>query len=132
MTFMNRSGNSIRACIDFFDLQVENVVVVHDDVDLPVGRVKVVRGGGAGGHKGVLSAIQHLGTQEFPRVKIGVGRPRYDGESVEDYVLKSFSRNEKEVVEEVIQVATQACELIVDSGVDVAMNHINSGDLAVS
>lgn len=132
MTFMNRSGNSIRACIDFFDLKVENVVVVHDDVDLPVGRVKVVRGGGAGGHKGVLSAIQHLGTQEFPRVKIGVGRPGYDGESVEDYVLKSFSRNEKEVVEEVIQVATQACELIVDSGVDAAMNHINSGDLAVS
>ena len=132
MTFMNRSGDCIRACIDFFDLQVENVLVVHDDVDLPVGRVRVVRGGSAGGHRGVLSAIQHLGTHDFPRIKIGVGRPRYDGESEEDYVLKSFYRDEKEVIEEVIQVATQACELIVDSGVDAAMNHINCRDLTVS
>jgi PTH1 family peptidyl-tRNA hydrolase len=132
MTYMNRSGESIRACVDFFNLQTENVLLVHDDVDLPVGRVKVVRGGSAGGHKGVLSAIQHLGTHEFPRIKVGVGRPRHIGESVEDHVLKSFYRDEKEVVEEVIQVATQACELIVDSGIDVAMNHINSRDLAVS
>ena len=132
MTFMNRSGDSIKACIDFFGLHAENVLVVHDDVDLPVGRVKVVRGGSAGGHRGVLSVIQHLGSHEFPRIKIGVGRPRYDGESVEDYVLKSFYRDEKEVVEEVIQVATQACELIVDGGVDAAMNHINSRDLTVS
>jgi PTH1 family peptidyl-tRNA hydrolase len=132
MTYMNRSGNSIRACIDFFDLQAENVLLIHDDVDLPMGRVKVVRGGGAGGHRGVLSAIQHLGTQDFPRIKIGVGRPRQEGESVEDFVLKSFYRDEKEVVKEVIQVATQACELIVDSGVDAAMNHINSRDLTVS
>jgi PTH1 family peptidyl-tRNA hydrolase len=132
MTFMNRSGESIRACIDFFNLQMENVVVVHDDVDLPVGRVRIVRGGSAGGHRGVLSAIQHLGTHEFPRVKIGVGRPRYDGEPVEDHVLKSFYRDEKEVIKEVIQVATHACEWIVDSGVDAAMNHINSRDLAFS
>ena len=132
MTYMNRSGNSIRACIDFFNLQPENVLLIHDDVDLPTGRVKVVRGGGAGGHRGVLSAIQHLGTREFPRIKIGVGRPRQEGESVEDYVLKSFYRDEKGVVEEVIQVATQACELIVCRGVDAAMNHINSRDLTVS
>ncbi len=132
MTFMNRSGDSIRACIDYFDLQTENVLVVHDDVDLPVGRVRVVRGGGAGGHKGVLSTIQHLGTHDFPRIKVGVGRPRYAGESVEDHVLKSFYRDEKEVVERAIKMAIQACELIVDNGVDAAMNHINSRDLPVS
>ncbi|MBN1830867.1 MAG: aminoacyl-tRNA hydrolase [Deltaproteobacteria bacterium] len=132
MTFMNRSGESVRACIDFFDLQAENALVVHDDVDLPVGRVKVVRGGGAGGHKGVLSAIQNLGTHDFPRIKVGVGRPRYAGESVEDHVLKSFYRDEKEVVERVVKMAAQACELVVDSGVDAAMNHFNSMDLAVS
>ena len=131
MTFMNRSGSSIRACIDFFDLPAEDVLVVHDDVDLPLGRVKIVRGGSAGGHRGVLSAIQHLGTQEFPRVKVGVGRPRHDRESVEDHVLKSFYRDEKKVVEEVLQVATQACELIVEGDVEAAMNHINSGDLTV-
>ena len=132
MTFMNRSGHSIRACIDFFDFHAENVLVIHDDVDLPMGRVKVVRGGRAGGHRGVLSVIQHLGTHEFPRIKIGVGRPRDDGESVEDYVLTSFYRDEREVVEEVIQVATQACELIVESGVDAAMKYINSMDITIS
>ena len=132
MTFMNRSGDSIRACVNFFDLRTENVLVVHDDVDLPVGRVKVVRGGGAGGHRGVLSTIQHLGADDFPRIKVGVGRPRYAGESVEDHVLTSFYSDEKEVIEKVIKMAAQACELIVDSGVDAAMNHINSRDLAVS
>jgi PTH1 family peptidyl-tRNA hydrolase len=132
MTFMNRSGDSIRACLDFYGLHAENVLVVHDDVDLPLGRVRVVRGGSAGGHRGVLSAIQHLGTHEFPRIKIGVGRPRHNGVSVEDYVLKSFYRDEKEVVKEVIQVAIQACELVVEDGVDAAMNHINSRNLMVS
>jgi PTH1 family peptidyl-tRNA hydrolase len=132
MTFMNRSGDSIRACVNFFDLRTENVLVVHDDVDLPVGRVKVVRGGGAGGHRGVLSTIQYLGADDFPRIKVGVGRPRYAGESVEDHVLTSFYSDEKEVIEKVIKMAAQACELIVDSGVDAAMNHINSRDLAVS
>jgi PTH1 family peptidyl-tRNA hydrolase len=132
MTFMNRSGDSIRAYFDFFGLQPEDVLVVHDDVDLPLGRVRVVRGGSAGGHRGVLSAIQHLGTHEFPRIKIGVGRPRHNGESVEDYVLKSFYRDEKEVVKEVIQVAIQACELVVEGGVEAAMNHINSRNLMVS
>jgi PTH1 family peptidyl-tRNA hydrolase len=132
MTFMNRSGDSIRAYFDFFGLHAEDVLVVHDDVDLPLGRVRVVRGGSAGGHKGVLSAIQHLGTHEFPRIKIGVGRPRHDGESVEDYVLKSFYRDEKKVVKEVIQVAIQACELVIEGGVEAAMNHINSRNLMVS
>jgi PTH1 family peptidyl-tRNA hydrolase len=118
--------------MDFFDLHAEDVLVVHDDIDLPVGRVKVVRGGSAGGHKGVLSAIEHLRTCEFPRIKIGVGRPRYEGESVEDYVLKPFYRDEKGVVKEVIHIATQACELIVESGIDAAMNQINSKYLTFS
>lgn len=132
MTFMNRSGASIRACVDFFGLTTDDVLLIHDDIDLPVGRVKVVRSGGAGGHKGVLSAIEHLGTHEFLRMKIGVGRPRYEGESVEDYVLKPFYRDEKGIIEEVIQLAVQACEMIVDKGVDAAMNHINCTNLTVS
>jgi PTH1 family peptidyl-tRNA hydrolase len=129
LTFMNQSGRSIRACLDFYSLQTENILVVHDDIDIPVGRIKVVRNGGAGGHKGILSLIHYLGTSEFPRVKIGVGRPRHL-ESIEDYVLSPFYRDEEEIIERVIRLAVRACELFVSEGVESAMNHINYENLA--
>jgi PTH1 family peptidyl-tRNA hydrolase len=126
---MNQSGNSIKACVDYFDLGVENILVIHDDIDLPLGKIRVVRNGGAGGHKGILSVVHHLGTNEFSRLKIGVGRPRYDGESIEDYVLSPFYADEKEIIQKVIQLAIQACELFITHGIDSAMNEINSQNL---
>ena len=129
LTYMNQSGKSIRACVDFFDLRAGNILVIHDDIDLPVGKIRVVRDGSAGGHKGVLSVVHHLGTREFPRLKIGVGRPRYNGESVEDYVLSPFYHDEKGVIQEVIQLAVRACELFVANGIDSAMNRINNQNL---
>jgi len=74
---MNRSGKSVRGCFDYYDLECRDVLVIFDDIDLPVGRLKIARNGGAGGHKGVQSIIHHLGSREFPRFKIGIGRPRY-------------------------------------------------------
>ena len=124
VTFMNQSGKSIKACVDFYHLKTENILVIHDDVDLQVGKIKVVRNGGAGGHKGVLSVIQHLGSREFPRVKIGIGRPCFS-ESIEDYVLSSFYRDEKEIMEKVIEIGLRACELVISNGVESAMNVIN-------
>ena len=129
LTYMNQSGKSIRACVDFFDLRAENILVIHDDIDLPVGKIRIVRDGGAGGHKGVLSVVHHLGTHEFPRLKIGVGRPRYDGESIEDYVLSPFYGDEKGIIQEVIQLAVRACELFIAHGIDSAMNEINYQNL---
>lgn len=129
LTYMNQSGKSIRACVDFFHLRAGNILVIHDDIDLPVGKIRVVRDGSAGGHKGVLSVVHHLGTREFPRLKIGVGRPRYNGESIEDYVLSPFYRDEKGLIEEVIQLAVRACELFVANGIDSAMNRINNQNL---
>ncbi|MFH1242357.1 MAG: aminoacyl-tRNA hydrolase [Pseudomonadota bacterium] len=129
LTFMNQSGKSVRACVDFYDLESRDVLVIFDDVDLPVGRIKVARNGGAGGHKGVLSIIHHLGSTEFPRIRVGIGRPRY-GESVEDYVLAPFYSGEKEIMERVVQVAVQACELFVSEGIESAMNRINCQNLA--
>ncbi|MEE9613309.1 MAG: aminoacyl-tRNA hydrolase [Desulfatiglandales bacterium] len=128
VTFMNQSGKSIKACVDFYQLETENILIIHDDVDLPVGKIKVVSNGGAGGHKGVLSIIHHLGAREFTRVKVGVGRPRY-GETIEDYVLSPFYDDEKETVKKVIQLAGRASELVVSSGVETAMNHINYQNL---
>ena len=129
LTFMNRSGQSIKACLDFYRLKAEHILVVHDDIDLPLGRVRVVRKGGGGGHRGVLSIGDQLGTRAFSRVKIGVGRPRC-GESIETYVLSPFYREEREVVEEVIRRSVQACELFVSEGVGSAMNQINCKNLA--
>jgi PTH1 family peptidyl-tRNA hydrolase len=129
LTYMNQSGKSIRACVDFFNLRVENILVIHDDIDLSLGKIKVIRDGGAGGHKGVLSIMHHLGTRGFPRLKIGVGRPRYNGESIEDYVLSPFYDDEKGVIDEVIQLAVRACELFIANGIDSAMNHINYQNL---
>jgi len=128
-TFMNRSGHSIKACLDFYRMKTEQVIVVHDDVDLPVGRVRVVNNGGSGGHKGVLSMIDHLGTPDFTRIKVGIGRPQY-GETVETYVLSPFYEEEREVMLRVIQTAVHACELILTDGVTSAMNHINRQNLA--
>ena len=83
LTFMNRSGESVRDCIHHYGLKIDRLLIIHDDLDLPMGRIKVVRDGGAGGHKGVSSIIHLLGSSEFSRVKIGIGRPRH-GEAVVD------------------------------------------------
>ncbi|HDZ23987.1 MAG TPA: aminoacyl-tRNA hydrolase [Desulfobacteraceae bacterium] len=128
LTFMNLSGQSVRACVDYYDLTVTEVLVIHDDIDLPVGRIKVVVNGGAGGHKGVLSIIEHLNSMQFPRIKVGIGRPRF-GESIEDYVLAPFYSDEKKTMERVIRMAVQACELVVSEGVEPAMNKINCQNL---
>jgi len=131
LTFMNLSGKSILACADYYDVNAEHILIVHDDIDLPVGRIRVVRGGSAGGHNGVLSIIQCLGAKRFPRIKIGVGRPR-DGEPIENFVLYPFYRDEKEIIGEVIQTAIKACGLFVSNGVEAAMNQTNCQNLAES
>ena len=123
-TFMNRSGESVRASADYYGVETGNILVVHDDIDLSVGRVKVVRNGGAGGHKGTLSIIQHLGSMQFPRVKIGIGRPRH-GEDIEDYVLLPFYSDERNIMGKAISLAIRACELFVPFGVESAMNYVN-------
>lgn len=124
LTFMNESGQSVRACASYYGLKTSRILVVHDDLDLPLGRVKVVRDGGAGGHKGVSSIIRHVGSVAFCRVKVGIGRPRY-GESVGDFVLSPFYADERQLAQKVIRLAVNACERFVLEGVESAMNHIN-------
>ena len=124
LTFMNLSGEEVRACADYYALKTGTILVIHDDLDLPLGRIKVVKDGGAGGHKGVASIIHDLESTQFSRVKVGIGRPRY-GETVEDYVLSPFYADEKGLAQKAIQVAVNACELFVLEGVESAMNQIN-------
>ena len=124
VTFMNHSGRAVRACADFFHVSTNRILVVHDDLDLPVGRIKVVRNGRPGGHKGVSSIIDHLGSTQFPRIKIGIGRPRH-GESPEDYVLAPFYEDESGIMLRVFKVALRSCRLFIFEGVESAMNKIN-------
>jgi peptidyl-tRNA hydrolase, PTH1 family len=128
LTFMNLSGESVRACASYYGLENDRILVVHDDLDLPLGRIKVVRDGGAGGHKGVSSIIRHLGSTAFCRVKVGIGRPRY-AEAVEDFVLAPFYADERQLAQRSIRAAVNACERFVLEGVESAMNHINRQNL---
>jgi len=123
-TFMNLSGKCVKTCMDSLGVRTEDLLVVHDDLDLPLGRVKAAKKGGAGGHKGIQSLLDHLGTGTFSRVRIGIGRPRM-GESVPDFVLSPFYREDKAAVETMVQTAVRACELFVSEGIEAAMNQTN-------
>ena len=128
LTRMNRSSESIRSVVDYYGIQPEEILVVHDDLDLPVGRIKVVRNGGDGGHKGIMSITHQVGTDRFARVRVGIGRPRYM-EPVEEFVLKPFYQDERRIVDGVIRMAVQACKLFIGKGVESAMNIINGQNL---
>jgi PTH1 family peptidyl-tRNA hydrolase len=127
-TFMNLSGMSVKACADAYGLVTGKILVIHDDLDLPVGRIKIIRSGGAGGHKGVLSIIEHLGSSQFPRIKIGIGRPRC-GETAEEYVLAPFYDDEKDIIKRVVHMGVHACKLFISDGVEPAMSQINCQNL---
>jgi PTH1 family peptidyl-tRNA hydrolase len=123
-TFMNLSGQSIKACVDSYDIYPGNTLIIHDDLDLPLGKIKVVKQGGSGGHRGVQSIFDHLGNRDFPRGKIGISRPKY-GETTEDYVLSPFYKSEKEIIDEVMGISLQVCKLFIQEGIVTTMNRIN-------
>ncbi len=124
LTFMNRSGEAVGAILKYFGIPSSAMLVVHDDLDLPCGRIKVARGGGAGGHRGILSIFASVGSRDFPRVKLGVGRPLH-GEPVESFVLASPYQQEAGTFEEMIAGAADAVEEVLRSGVEAAANRFN-------
>lgn len=124
LTFMNRSGQAARSLADYFKVPVHRLLAVHDDLDLPLGRLKVSLGGGAGGHQGVASLIRHLGGEDFGRLRVGIGRPRYE-EPVEQYVLSGFYADQREIVKETVQAATDCLEMIIGQGPQAAMQRFH-------
>ncbi len=110
-TFMNISGKSVQSVKHFFKVELEDVIVVHDDIDLPFGAVRFKRGGGHGGHNGLKSLDTHI-TKEYLRVRIGVGKPEHKSQ-VSDYVLHEFSQDEISMLDTLIVHVTKACELLV-------------------
>ena len=108
LTYMNLSGESIRAVMDYYQIELEDLVVIYDDLDLPVGKIRLRQKGSPGGHNGIKSTLAHLGTQEFNRIRIGIDRPQA-GMSVPDYVLGRFRPDEKPLTEEAVKRSADAC-----------------------
>ena len=123
-TYMNLSGESVRAAADFYKIDHEHIIVMYDDIDLDVGKLRVRAKGSAGGHNGLKNIIAHLGTQEFPRVRIGVGA-KPDRMDLADYVLGRFPQVEQSVMEDAFKEAAEAAAAIVEDGIDAAMNRFN-------
>lgn len=124
LTYMNLSGESIRPLMEYYDLNPEDIVVIYDDLDLPPGKVRLRQKGGHGGHNGIRSTIDQLDTKEFPRIRIGVGRPS-SPMPVPDYVLGKFQGEDLAAAKESIQKAADACEAWMEKSFLEVMNEFN-------
>jgi peptidyl-tRNA hydrolase, PTH1 family len=123
LKFMNRSGFAVKDLMEQYHVPHERLIVLHDDIDMETGKLKIRRRGSSGGHKGIESILYSIGTGDFVRVKIGIGRE--EGIPVEDYVLSKFRRDEIPVIHETIRKASEAVVAIISDGVDKAMNSFN-------
>lgn len=127
-THMNLSGESVRRLVEKHHVDPADLIVIHDDLDLPLGKIRIRQGGSAGGHKGIKSIINHLGTGDFIRIKIGIGRPeaaRDKEECVIDHVLSSFNSGERKIISETIPRVTEAVSCLLKEGLTAAMNEFN-------
>ncbi len=123
-TFMNLSGDAVSTLVRFYKVPLEQIIVIHDDLDLPLGTIRIRPSGGSAGQKGLGSIIQKLGTQEFPRVRIGIGRP--PGQmAAADYVLQDFHGDEPQILTTVLDRVVQAVQVFTRNGLEMAMNQFN-------
>lgn len=123
-TYMNLSGEAVGPVTRFYKVPLEQVLVIYDDIDLPLAQLRLRPKGGSGGHKGLTSLIQHLGSQNFPRMRLGIGRP--SGQMpVEAYVLQRFSDVEWQAITQTYQTAVEAIRALLTGGLDYAMNQFN-------
>ncbi|HEY9852141.1 MAG TPA: aminoacyl-tRNA hydrolase [Leptolyngbyaceae cyanobacterium] len=135
LTYMNRSGQAIRAAIDWYKLPVESLLVIYDDMDLPLGKMRLRLSGSAGGHNGMKSAIAHLGSQNFPRLRIGIGKPQVatnDDPSTISHVLGKFSQGETQLVSQLMQLVVESVELSLKQGVEKSMSLYNNRTVAMT
>jgi peptidyl-tRNA hydrolase, PTH1 family len=124
LTYMNRSGQSVRAVTDWYKVEPRSVLVIYDDMDLPVGRLRMRLSGSAGGHNGMKSIIAHLGSQDFPRLRLGIGKS--DGEKgTISHVLGKFAPEEFKAMDEILYISLKAIELGLKEGIEQSMNRYN-------
>ena len=127
-TFMNNSGQSVSRLVSKFKVNPKNLLVIHDDLDLPLAKIRVSSGSGSGGHKGISSIIEALGTREFTRIRVGIGRPANPNPTEDDiiaYVLSNFTPQERKALTPVIPRVTEAILCLLTEGLEPAMNKFN-------
>ena len=124
-TYMNLSGEAVKLAGAFYKIPPERVIVISDDVSLPLGKLRIRANGSAGGHNGLKNIIQHLGTDAFPRIKVGVGAPNHPEHEMVDWVIGNFTPAEKKVVAEAVGRAADAIACLIEKGVSEAQNKFN-------
>lgn len=124
-TYMNLSGEAVRQAVDFYKIPADHVLVISDDTSLAVGRLRIRKSGSAGGHNGLKSIIQHLGSDQFPRIKVGVGEKPHPDYDLADWVLGKFVGEDKKTIDATVKIAADAVECIIADGCDKAMNKFN-------
>ena len=127
-TYMNLSGQSAQGLLNFYKLPVENMLIAHDDLDIPFGTIRIRASGGPGGQRGLSSILEKLGTKDIPRMRLGIGRPPGRMEPA-DYVLQNFHREDMQVISEILDHAADAALEFVKNGLNAAMNKFNGGVL---
>ena len=123
-TYMNLSGKAVRKWCDFYQVSSEKVVVIYDDMDIEKGKIKIRKKGHAGSHNGMKSLISELGTDQFPRIRIGIGRPIQEEDKI-NYVIGKLQEEEYDLLQQGVKLATQAIEAMISQGIDLAMNRYN-------
>ena len=126
ITYMNLSGEAVRQAVDFYKIPADHVLVVSDDNALAVGRLRIRKGGSAGGHNGLKNIIQHLGTDQFPRLRVGVGEKPHPDYDMADWVLGKFVGEDKKAIDAAVKKAADAIECILKEGLDRGMNKFNN------
>jgi len=126
-SYMNRSGYPVQKLSSYFKIDTSNIIVVHDELDLSLGRIMIVKDRGHGGHNGIRSLIDTFGTKNFIRIRVGVGRPQQkQGDNVTGHVLGRFAADEQKELDFIVKATADACALILSSNLQIAMNSVNS------
>jgi len=123
-TYMNLSGNAVQALVHYYHVDMDNLLIIYDDINLPFGKIRVREKGSDGGHNGLQSIIQYLRTNEFPRLRIGIGT-EFSHKNMVDFVLSNFSKQELIELDEIIENCTNAIMTYIDDGISKAMNRFN-------
>ncbi len=125
-TMMNNSGTAVSECASFYKIPPSNIIIIFDDISLEPGKLRIKRKGSAGGHNGIKSIIAHLGTEEFPRIKLGVGKKPHPDYDLADWVLSNFPKKDIPLMREAMDDALEALSLMVKDDIEGAMSHYNS------
>jgi PTH1 family peptidyl-tRNA hydrolase len=129
-TFVNLSGTTVACLVRKHDIPLSDLLVIYDDLDLPVGKIRLRQSGGSGGHKGMNSIISALGSEDFPRIRVGIGRPQVEEQPISEdaivnYVLSDFSRQEEAIIKPVIATVSEAIDCFLSQGIEAAMSKFN-------